>query len=98
MARIQLIATPEGPQIVELTEQENKERDAEEAAWAAAANDRAFAELRIERNRKLDATDWWVMRGSITEAQTNYRQALRDLPATADPTNITWPEMPSKED
>ena len=25
-------------------------------------------------------TDWWVLRGNMTEAQSNYRQALRDIP------------------
>ena len=55
-----------------------------------------FKSLRRERDEKLDDTDWWVMRGSMTDAQTAYRQALRDLPAnTADPSNITWPEEPS---
>ena len=54
-----------------------------------------FKSLRRERDEKLDDTDWWVMRGSITDAQTAYRQALRDLPAnTADPANPTWPTKP----
>jgi len=55
----------------------------------------AFENLREERNQLLHNTDWWVLRGSITEAQTAYRQALRDLPAnTADPTSVTWPVKP----
>jgi len=55
-----------------------------------------FKSLRRERDEKLDDTDWWVMRGSMTDAQAAYRQALRDLPAnTADPTDITWPDEPS---
>ena len=96
MARTKTIGTPDGQQTMELTVEEESARNAEEAAWAAAANDRAFEELRKERDRKLDDTDWWVMRGSITEAQTNYRQALRDLPAnTSDPTDVTWPTKPS---
>ncbi len=71
-------------------------RDAEEAAWAAGETDRAWAALRDKRNRLLTQTDWWVLRGSPTDAQTAYRTALRDLPAnTADPTNPTWPEEPS---
>ena len=96
MARTKTIGTPDGQQTMELTVEEESARNAEEAAWAAAANDRAFEKLRKERDRKLDDTDWWVTRGSITEAQTNYRQALRDLPAnTADPTDVTWPTKPS---
>ena len=59
--------------------------------------------LRIERNQKLTETDWWVLPDRTpTQAQLDYRQALRDLPATAEPqlddqdnlTNITWPEVP----
>jgi len=51
--------------------------------------------LRLERNKRLEATDWWVMRGDATEAQLNYRQLLRDLPAnTADPANPVWPSIP----
>ena len=80
---------------VPFTPEQETARDAEEAAWAAGANDRAFAVLREKRDQLLNNTDWWVLRGSITEDQTTYRQALRDLPAnTADPTSITWPEKP----
>ena len=93
--RTKAIARPNGTETVELTADENAQRDAEEAAWAAGTNDRAFAELRRERDQLLNDTDWWVLRGSITEDQTSYRQALRDLPAnTADPADPTWPEKP----
>ena len=85
-----------GGKNVPFTPEEETARDVEEAAWAAGANDRAFAELRRERDNLLHDTDWWVLRGSITEAQTAYRQALRDLPAnTADPTSVTWPVAPA---
>ena len=63
--------------------------------------------LRIERNRRLAETDWVVIRAysqkqDVAEDWINYMQALRDLPATADPqldddgnlTNIDWPEVP----
>ena len=62
--------------------------------------------LRLERNRRLAETDWIITKGleqgtELTEWIT-YRQALRDLPATADLqldnddnlTNVTWPEVP----
>ena len=95
MTRTRIMAGPNGSQVIELTAAENTARDAEEAAWAAGANDRAFAELRRERDQLLNDTDWWVLRGSITEAQTAYRQALRELPATvADAANPTWPVAP----
>jgi hypothetical protein len=95
MARTKVVASPSGTVVVELTAEENAARDAEEQAWADGATDRAVDALRMERNQLLADTDWWVLRGSITEAQINYRTALRDLPAnTADPTDITWPEEP----
>ena len=51
--------------------------------------------LRVERNKRLAETDWWVMRGNATEAQLTYRQLLRDLPATtADASNPVWPTKP----
>ena len=61
-----------------------------------------FAILRTERNPRLLASDidvlpdkWAAMNDDTKTAWTNYRQALRDLPAnTADPTDITWPEEP----
>ena len=51
--------------------------------------------LRVERNKRLENSDWWVMRGNATEAQLTYRQLLRDLPAnTADANNPVWPTKP----
>ena len=55
----------------------------------------AWERLRRDRDQFLNDTDWWVLRGSITEEQTAYRQTLRDLPAnTPDPANPTWPVGP----
>jgi hypothetical protein len=36
------------------------------------------------RLQKLQETDWWVLRGTMTDAQTQYRQKLRDIPADYD--------------
>ena len=51
--------------------------------------------LRLERNKRLLDTDWWAVSDrTITDAETTYRQALRDLPAnTHDPANPSWPEL-----
>ena len=40
--------------------------------------------------------DRWASRGGAQQNEwTNYRQALRDMPAnTADPKNPTWPDKP----
>ena len=52
---------------------------------------------RAERERLLLNTDWWgTSDNTMTQAQKDYRQALRDLPATeADPENATFPTKPS---
>jgi hypothetical protein len=62
--------------------------------------------LRIERNKKIAETDWRVLPDqSPSDDWINYRQALRDLPASASPkldsfyeldlTSVTWPTEPS---
>ena len=80
---------------VQFTEAEEAARDAEEQAWADGQTDRAWEALRDERDRLITETDWWA--GSdltMTDAQTTYRQALRDLPDnTTDPANPVWPEL-----
>jgi hypothetical protein len=56
--------------------------------------------LRQQRNQLLAQSDWMAVADrTMTQAQIDYRKALRDLPATADPqldeqgnlTNVTWP-------
>ena len=59
--------------------------------------------LRLERDRKLTETDWWCASDRTpTQAQLDYRTALRDLPSTALPsldengqlTGVEWPTKP----
>jgi hypothetical protein len=65
-------------------------------ARQAGETDRAWAEVRDERDRLLAETDWWAVSDrTMTAEQITYRQELRDLPAnTADPLNVTWPTKP----
>ena len=60
--------------------------------------------LRLVRDEKLAETDWWSVSDiTMSNDRKTYRQALRDLPASADPkldsdnflTNVTWPTKPS---
>ena len=57
-------------------------------------------DLRVERDRRLTATDWVTLKAYSTstpvpEAWATYMQALRDLPATTeDPANPEWPPVP----
>jgi len=61
--------------------------------------------LRIERDRLIAETDWWVLPDRTpTSEQLAYRQALRDLPSTVTPvldsttrlgiSGVTWPIKP----
>ena len=83
----------------ELTPEEETARDNEEAAWAAGAFDRAIAELRRDRNRKLSSTDQYGLQDvTLSDGMKDYRQALRDLPAglttEAEVKAVTWPTKP----
>lgn len=53
--------------------------------------------LREERNRRLAETDHWAYQDTptMTQAQTDYRQALRDITDNATSLDdVTWPEKP----
>ena len=82
-----------------LTPEEETARDAEEAAWAAGAFDRAIAGLRSDRTRRLASTDWYALQDvTLSDAMTAYRQDLRDLPAglttEAEVKAVSWPVKP----
>ena len=67
---------------IDFTPEEEAARDAEEAAWAAGAFDRAIAGLRDDRTRRLSATDFYDLQDvTMSDAMTAYRQDLRELPA-----------------
>ena len=62
--------------------------------------------LRAERDTRIAKTDWRASSDlTLASAWTTYRQALRDLPASATPkldseyeldlTSVTWPTEPS---
>jgi hypothetical protein len=84
---------------VDFTPEEEAARDAEEAAWAAGAYDRAMVELRSRRNQLLASSDWSALQDvSLTDEMRDYRKALRDLPTglrTADDVaSVDWPTAP----
>lgn len=68
----------------------------------------SIEDIRFERNMKLAATDWIVLRHkdeldagnqtTLTSDQyidhLSYRKALRDFPGMADPDNPKWPDAP----
>ena len=84
---------------IQLTPEEETARDAEEAAWAAGAFDRAIAGLREDRTRKLSATDFYALQDvTMSDAMTAYRQDLRDLPSGLSTVEevqaVSWPVKP----
>ena len=65
---------------IQLTAEEDAQRDKEEADWEAGAFDRAMANLRQNRNRKLAETDFYALSDvTMSEEMTTYRQNLRDI-------------------
>ena len=87
-------------EIVELTAEENAQRDAEEAEWAAGAFDRAIAGLRQDRNTRLAETDFYALSDlSLSDEMTTYRQELRDitqgLTTEAEINSVIWPTQPN---
>ena len=59
--------------------------------------------LRLQRDRLISKTDWWVLPDrTATQAQLDYRQALRDittqtpsLDSDGNLTGIIWPTPPN---
>ena len=69
-------------------------------------NAEAMRLLRVERDIRIAKTDWRASSDlTLSDAWKTYRQALRDLPASASPklnsqyqldlTSVTWPTEPS---
>ena len=69
-------------------------------------NEEPMRLLRIERDTRIAKTDWRASSDlTLSDAWKTYRQALRDLPASATPklnsfynldlTSVTWPTEPS---
>lgn len=52
--------------------------------------------IRKERDAKLAETDWWALSdNTMTQAQIDYRQDLRDITDQAGfPHNVVWPTKP----
>ena len=86
--------------IVPFTAEEEAQWEANESAHADGAFDRAIANLRQDRNRKLAETDFYALSDVTMSAEmTTYRQELRDLPSgltTVEDVNaVVFPTKPS---
>ena len=67
--------------IRDATAEEQAIIDAREKAYADNSLQRKLNLVKEIREDKLKETDWWVLRGTMTDVQKNYRQNLRDIPA-----------------
>ncbi len=84
---------------IQLTAEEEAQRDAEEQTWNDGAFDRAIEDVRQKRNRLLAETDYLALSDNTLSADmTTYRQDLRDITegvsTVEDVNNITWPTKP----
>jgi hypothetical protein len=88
---------------IQLTAEEEAQRDAEEQAWNDGAFDRAMADLRQRRDNLLKASDWEVIMAkekgtTLSAGFKTYRQDLRDitdgLTTVEDVNAVTWPTKP----
>jgi len=86
----------EREQYVDLTPEEEAQgkKDAKDAVK------HAWHTMRMQRNARLTGSDWTQLPGVTLDAETkarwdDYRQALRDLPAsTVNPMDPQWPGAP----
>ena len=54
-----------------------------------------WVRIRSRRDALLRDCDWWASSDlTMSDAQTAYRKALRDIPTQSDVDNITWPSKP----
>jgi arginine repressor len=66
--------------IRDATAEEQAEIDARNTEWNNSSVSRKLEKIKQIRLEKLVETDWWVLRGNMSEAQTTYRQRMRDIP------------------
>ena len=67
-----------------------------DALIAEAEQNGLSHDARGRRDMLLAETDWWAVADrTMTQAEIDYRQALRDVPQQAGfPENVTWPTKP----
>ena len=63
--------------IRDLTAEEQAEYDARNKAFEDNKTQRQLEKIRDLRLRLLEETDWWVLRGEMTDQQKAWRKSLR---------------------
>ena len=70
-----------GGELVELTAEQITALELKDTEWEAKSVERKLQHIKNHRLERLQQTDFWVLRGDITEEQKTWRQSLRDIPA-----------------
>jgi hypothetical protein len=74
--------------------------DIEYSTWLLEQDAQQASSVRADRNARLAATDWRVIKAledgnGLDFDLATYRQALRDVPSQPGfPFNVIWPEVP----
>ncbi len=63
---------------IEYTDEEQAIQDTKNAQFNNAESKLRW--IKEHRETKLKETDWWVLRGNMTDEQSTYRQNLRNIP------------------
>lgn len=66
------------------------------SASSVELKEQKLQELRVERNKLLVETDWWMMPDiPVSQERLDYRQALRDITKKyISLNNVVWPQKP----
>ena len=85
-------------ELVQLTDEEEAAKVAEEKAWTDSAADRNLNMLREQRNIILAESDWMSNSDvTMTDEWKKYRQELRDITKTYKSLeDVKWPTAPSE--
>jgi hypothetical protein len=82
--------------LVDMTADEIFQREQQEKLHASELGNRLALDIRNQRNRLLQDTDWMALSdNTMTPEWASYRQALRDITdQTGFPYSVVWPTKP----
>ena len=79
----------------ERTERDHTQAEKDAIVAMQPTTDEKWVYIRSQRDMLLRECDWWGSSDvTMSDAQTAYRKALRDVPTQSDVDNITWPSKP----
>jgi len=77
------------------TERDHTQAEKDAIVAMQPTAEQKWVEIRSQRDMLLRECDWWGSSDvTMSDAQTAYRKALRDVPTQSDVDNITWPDKP----